>query len=294
MIHPSCPEIPTGIVANMAQPGNFSETAGLLRITSETVLAILISGALAGLALLALLGLYQLLLSPLRTFWSSIRMRYLYRQSGRRWQKGREIVKNENNLMRKNELFYLIAGLGNPGRKYRDTRHNIGFMAVDQIAQRCGLLLNRVEQNAIITKGSLLKKKIILAKPQTFMNESGRAVATLARYYHIEPDRIITICDDLDLPYGKIRLRPAGGSGGHKGLSSIAQHLGTQDFARLRIGIGRPPGQMDPADYVMHRFTKSEQPDLDILLVTIAECVELFLTEGIEAAMNCFNPGQVL
>jgi len=264
------------------------------RMTIQTLLIALLTGALVGLSLVAMSGLYKILRNPLRSLWSTMRMRFLRRRSRRNWQLGRKITQAGKASMQNNDNLFLIAGLGNPGRKYSNTRHNIGFMAINRLAERSGLQLNRIEQNAIITRGALTEHKVLLVKPQTFMNESGRAVGALSRYYHIPPERILAICDDLDLPYGKIRLRPGGGSAGHKGIRSITQHLGTQNFPRLRVGIGRPPGQMDPADYVLRRFARDEEELMDLLLVTITECIETFLQEGIEKAMTRFNSRQVL
>ena len=188
---------------------------------------------------------------------------------------------------------YLIAGLGNPGVTYRHNRHNIGFMVVDGLAESNHITLSRVEQHALIGKGRILDDPLILVKPQTYMNESGRSIAPLIRFYKIPLSHFIVIHDDLDLPFGTIRLRPGGGSGGQRGIESIAAKLGTRDFNRLRVGIGRPPGRMDPKDYVLHDFDPKDVELLPELLARCTNAIHRFLHDGIEKAMNDFN-GSVL
>jgi peptidyl-tRNA hydrolase, PTH1 family len=183
----------------------------------------------------------------------------------------------------------LIAGLGNPGREYRGNRHNVGFMVVDQLCEKLNVRLSRVQSKALIGSGLMDDCKIILAKPQTFMNNSGQAVAALARFYKISLEQMLVVHDDLDLPFGTLRMRPGGGPGGQKGLASIIQHLGTQEFPRLRIGIGRPPGRMDAAAYVLQDFSQSDQEEIQIVLKKATEAVEVFLKSGLEQAMNQFN-----
>lgn len=162
--------------------------------------------------------------------------------------------------------FFLIAGLGNPGPRYAHNRHNIGFQIVDALAQAHRLDFTRMEHRAQTAHGTLGAQRVILAKPQTWMNESGKAVAPLSRFYKVAPERILVIYDDLDIPLGAIRYRPDGTSGGHRGVQSIMQLLGTPALPRLRVGIGRPPGQMDPAAYVLQDFSAAEQPTLwDVL-----------------------------
>ena len=191
-----------------------------------------------------------------------------------------------------NQLPYLIAGLGNPGRRYRLSRHNIGFKIIDAFAEQHGERLLRVQNQALVATFHHPAGKIILVKPQTMMNNSGRAVAALARFYQIPFDNLLVVFDDLDLPAGKLRLRPQGGSGGHRGMRSIIELLGSQDFPRLRVGIGRPPGNMDPADYVLQRFSPAEEDLLPILLGDATDAIEMFLAEGIEAAMTRYNNGE--
>ncbi|HQL39358.1 MAG TPA: aminoacyl-tRNA hydrolase [Anaerolineaceae bacterium] len=186
-------------------------------------------------------------------------------------------------------MVYLLVGLGNPGREYRDSRHNVGFMAIDRIASAWDIRLSRAQSKAILGNGVRLGKKVILAKPQTYMNLSGESVSALVNFYKIPKERLLVFHDDLDLPLGSIRLRPTGGSAGQKGIGSIIQKLGSQDFPRVRIGIGRPPGRMDPADYVLQSFSKDEEAVVRIVLDQVLESVEIFLEQGLEQAMNLYN-----
>ena len=158
--------------------------------------------------------------------------------------------------------FSLIVGLGNPGPRYSGNRHNIGFQVIDAFAQANQLSFTRSEHFAQTAHGSVRQQRIILAKPQTWMNDSGKAVAPLARYYRINPESILVIYDDLDIPLGTIRFRPKGTSGGHRGVQSIINHLGMTSFSRLRLGIGRPPGQMDPAAYVLQNYSDEERESI--------------------------------
>lgn len=184
---------------------------------------------------------------------------------------------------------FMIVGLGNPGKDYQKNRHNVGFMAIDKITQEFGIENKKVKSKAIIMEGKRNNKKIILVKPQTFMNLSGSAVASLVQFFKIDPENLIVIHDDLDLPFLSIRLRPGGGAGGQKGIASIIQNLGTQQFNRIRIGVGRPPGRMDAADYVLQNFPKQEEKELPFLFDTVTKAVECILDSGIEIAMNKFN-----
>ncbi len=183
----------------------------------------------------------------------------------------------------------LIIGLGNPGREYRLQRHNVGFMAVDQLAAAGGARFTRRQAKAQVTDIRLAGRRAILAKPLTFMNLVGQSVARLAAFYQVEAAGLLVICDDLDLPTGALRLRPFGGSAGHKGLRSIFDQLGTQDFPRLRIGIGRPPGRMDPAAFVLQPFTADEWESMEMTLERAVAAVEAWAVEGIEAAMTRYN-----
>ncbi len=156
--------------------------------------------------------------------------------------------------------FALIVGLGNPGPRYARNRHNIGFQAVEALAEAHGLRFSRTEHRAETAHGTVEGQRVILAKPQTWMNDSGKAVAPLVRFYKVDAQDILVVYDDLDIPLGTVRFRNEGSSGGHRGVQSVIQFLGTDAFPRLRIGIGRPPGQMDPAAYVLQDFSPDEQP----------------------------------
>lgn len=184
---------------------------------------------------------------------------------------------------------YLIVGLGNPGRDYRNTRHNIGFMAVDALAEAFSCRGLRVQFKAITSSAHFDGAKVILVKPQTYMNLSGQAVSALMRFYKIPVENLIVIHDDLDLPLGTIRIRPGGGSAGQKGVGSIIEKLGTQDFPRLRLGIGRPPGQMESSDYVLQPFSAAENDLLKMVLEKAVEAVKCFVSENLDTAMNRFN-----
>jgi len=184
---------------------------------------------------------------------------------------------------------YLIVGLGNPGVRYARNRHNVGFRCLRRLAAAHGMEFSRRQKRAFVARGSVCGRPVVLALPQTFMNESGRAVAPLANFYKVGLERLLVVYDDLDLDLGTIRLRPEGGSGGHKGVRSIIQHLGGQGFPRLRIGIGRPPGRMDPADYVLQDFSVEEEPLVEEVLGRAVGAIETWLTEGIEEAMARYN-----
>ena len=184
---------------------------------------------------------------------------------------------------------FLIAGLGNPGPDYRQNRHNIGFMVVDSLASVLDIPIQRVEMRALVGKGTLDGERLILAKPQTYMNNSGQAVASLARFYKIPQEQLLVVHDDLDLPFGTLRIRPFGGTGGQRGMESIVERLGTRSFPRLRVGIGRPPGRMDPADYVLHNFNPDQQEFLPEVLGRAVKAIQSFVLKDIETAMNEFN-----
>lgn len=184
---------------------------------------------------------------------------------------------------------YIIVGLGNPGREYRENRHNIGFMLIDRLSTRLNARMRRMQSKALIGSVTQGNAKLILAKPQTFMNLSGQAIQGLVRFYKIPLENLIVVHDDLDLPLGTLRIRPGGGAGGQKGVKSAIQHLGTQDFPRLRLGIGRPPGRMDPAAYVLQDFSKADEQILSETLDRAADAVETFIAYGLDKAMNQFN-----
>lgn len=184
---------------------------------------------------------------------------------------------------------YLIVGLGNPGREYAYNRHNVGFMAVSRLASKHNTAFTRRQGKALVTTLRLGEKQIVLAKPQTYMNLSGEAVQSLVKFYDAPPAQMLVCFDDLDLPVGVIRLRPEGGAGGQNGMKSIIERLGTQAFPRLRIGIGRPPGRMDPADYVLHDFDNADAAVMDTTLDRAVEAIETFVKDGLNTAMNRFN-----
>ncbi|HBO83564.1 MAG: aminoacyl-tRNA hydrolase [Deltaproteobacteria bacterium GWC2_42_11] len=192
----------------------------------------------------------------------------------------------------------LIIGLGNPGARYEFTRHNIGFLAVDYIADKAGISLSKKSHKAVWGKGNISGNDVIIAKPQTFMNLSGDAVRTIAGYFHIEAKDIIVIYDDIDLELGTVRIRKKGGGGGHRGMESVIEQLGAKDFARIRLGIGRPErrgqgsrvkGQEDTADYVLSPFSREEEDRLEEILNTTKDTVDTILKDGIDKAMNRFN-----
>jgi peptidyl-tRNA hydrolase, PTH1 family len=184
---------------------------------------------------------------------------------------------------------FIIVGLGNPGLKYRSNRHNVGFMLLDKLADHFGVQFSRMEMKALVAKASINNQRLILAKPHTYMNLSGQAVGSLVRYYQTPLTRLLVAYDDVDLPFGTLRLRPGGGSAGQKGMASIIERLGQQDFPRIRIGIGRPPGRMEAADYVLQDFTADEKQFIQITLKNAIEAVLLFITEDLNSAMNRFN-----
>ncbi len=186
---------------------------------------------------------------------------------------------------------YLIIGLGNPGREYKDNRHNIGFMLIDRLAVRIDARGIKLQSKAIVTSGFYEERKLILAKPQTYMNLSGQSVQGLLHFYKIPSENLMVAHDDLDLPLGTIRIRPGGGAGGQRGMASTIERLGTKDFPRLRLGIGRPPGRMAPADYVLQNFSRAEMLIVSETLDRAANAVLTFMTEGLNAAMNRFNAG---
>jgi PTH1 family peptidyl-tRNA hydrolase len=184
---------------------------------------------------------------------------------------------------------YLIVGFGNPGRQYKCNRHNVGFMLVDNLAKRLGTTFSRMESRALVTKTTYLDKRLILAKPQTYMNLSGQAVASLVIFYKIPLENLLIAYDDVDLPLGTIRLRPMGGSAGQKGMRSTVERLGTEEFPRIRLGIDRPPGAMQAADYVLQDFSKDEIEIVNHVIDRATDATLVFVTEGLDVAMNIYN-----
>ena len=181
----------------------------------------------------------------------------------------------------------LVVGLGNPGPNYARTRHNVGFMVVDRLAQRIGSTFKvHKRSGAELATGRLAGRPVLLARPRTYMNESGRQVGPLAKFYSVPADGIIVVHDDLDLDFSRIRLKLGGGEGGHNGLRSIASTLGTRDFHRVRIGIGRPPGRKDPAAFVLEPFSAGEGAEVPAVGEQAADAVELLIELGLEPAQN--------
>ncbi|HLO31269.1 MAG TPA: aminoacyl-tRNA hydrolase [Anaerolineales bacterium] len=184
---------------------------------------------------------------------------------------------------------YLLIGLGNPGREYRDNRHNLGFMLIDRLIVRLNARGMKVQSKAIITTATYQDRKLILAKPQTYMNLSGQSAQGLLHFYKLPVENMLVAHDDLDLPFGTIRIRPGGGPGGQKGMASTIEQLGTKDFPRLRLGIGRPPGRMDPSDYVLQNFSREEMKLLSEIVDRAADAALTFVIEGLNKAMNKYN-----
>jgi PTH1 family peptidyl-tRNA hydrolase len=212
-------------------------------------------------------------------------------------QQAGEIPRQMNTPYETSQTF-LIVGLGNPGRQYRENRHNVGFVVVDWLTERLsapGLSQphRRVQFRALVTDTRYEGRRVLLAKPQTYMNESGVAVGALLKFYKVPLTNFLVAHDDVDLPFATLRLRPGGGSAGQKGVASIIEKLGTQDFPRLRLGIGRPPGQMLAAAYVLQDFTRHEIGQLPTVLERAADAALVFVLEGLDAAMNRYN-GQAI
>lgn len=184
----------------------------------------------------------------------------------------------------------LIIGLGNPGAEYAAHRHNIGFQVVDALARKHGMRFFRHKRAvAYVARGQVSGRPVLLAKPQTFMNLSGKAASRLCRTYDLPPEDLLVVYDDLDLSLGRLRLRPEGGSGGHRGMRSIIDMTGTQAFPRLRVGIDRPAGRMDPAEYVLQPFSESQMPLVNEAVAAAVAAAECWLQDGIVAAMDRYN-----
>jgi PTH1 family peptidyl-tRNA hydrolase len=184
---------------------------------------------------------------------------------------------------------YVIVGLGNPGREYEKTRHNIGFKVIDGLAKDLDIPLSRTSSRAIVGQGMLGEHKVVLAKPQTFMNLSGESVRELAQWNKVEPSHIIIIYDDMDIPVGSVKIRKTGSDGGHKGMASVISQLKTSDIPRIRVGIGRPTGNTDPADHVLTQFTREESADMDLSIILAKDAAVKMVKDGMDAAMNEYN-----
>jgi PTH1 family peptidyl-tRNA hydrolase len=183
----------------------------------------------------------------------------------------------------------LMVGLGNPGRKYEQTRHNIGFMVAAKVAARCGAGPSRGRFDGELAEGLVGGERLAVLWPQTFMNASGQSVRKTCDFYQLAPEDLLVISDDLNLPTGRVRLRPNGSAGGQKGLADIIRHLGTDQFARLRIGIDRPPEHWTTTDYVLGKFNQHELPTIELALDRAAEAAIAWATEGVTAAMTRYN-----
>lgn len=183
----------------------------------------------------------------------------------------------------------LLVGLGNPGSRYENTRHNLGFMVLDELAQDLGFRLRKVKFKSLWEKTRIGSKEAVLLKPQEYMNNSGLAVREAADFFKIEPENIIIIYDDVDIELGRLRIRKNGSAGSHNGMRSVIQHLGSSDFPRIRMGIGRPPSYMDMADFVLARFLPGEEKLVEDMVLRGVEAARSLVTEDIDSAMNQFN-----
>ncbi len=184
---------------------------------------------------------------------------------------------------------YLVAGLGNPGAKYTNTRHNAGFSSIDALADRFHIDVSEKKHKALCGRGAIEGQKVVLLKPQTFMNLSGESLRAAMDYYKLTPEEVIVIYDDVSLDPGQLRIRLKGSAGGHNGIKSIITHLGTQEFPRIKVGVGAKPPRMDLADYVLGHFSKEEQETMEEAGREAAAAVVMMLTDGPERAMNHFN-----
>jgi PTH1 family peptidyl-tRNA hydrolase len=184
---------------------------------------------------------------------------------------------------------YLVLGLGNPGRRYERTRHNAGFLVVDRYAERHGTAVDRAQLGALVGTSRHGDDQVVLAKPQSFMNLSGQPAASLRGWYKVGNDAVLVVHDEVDLPFGDVRVKKGGGSGGHNGLKDLIEKLGTAEFVRVRVGVGRPPDQRDTADWVLSAFSSSEEDALPEILDRAADAVSLVMERGVSAAMNETN-----
>jgi PTH1 family peptidyl-tRNA hydrolase len=188
---------------------------------------------------------------------------------------------------------FLIVGLGNPGPGYAGNRHNVGAMVLDELAARAGVRLSAgkgARSRALAGEGRLAGRRVVLARPLTYMNESGGPVRGLLDYHHLPAEDLVVVHDELDLPFATVRLKRGGGEGGHNGLRSISRSAGTKDYLRVRVGIGRPPGRQDPADFVLKDFSAVERKELDLLVAEAADAAEALLVKGLEGAQNDVHP----
>jgi len=189
---------------------------------------------------------------------------------------------------------FLVVGLRNPGPDYEGTRHNIGADVLDELASRAlpmpASFSAHKKTQCDVAETRFADRRVVLAAPRSYMNLSGGPVSSVAKYYSVAPTDVVVVHDEIDLDFGQVRLKRGGGEGGHNGLRSVSSSLGTRDYLRVRVGVGRPPGRMDVADYVLKRFAKAEQPDVPFLVSDAADAVELLLRHGLEAAQNEVHP----
>jgi PTH1 family peptidyl-tRNA hydrolase len=184
---------------------------------------------------------------------------------------------------------WLVVGLGNPGPEYSGNRHNVGFDVVDALAARMGGRFKSHKARADVIEGRLAGQRVVLAKPRSYMNESGGPVSALRDFFKVPLDRLVVVHDELDLPYAGLRLKLGGGDNGHNGLKSLRRSLGSGEFNRVRFGIGRPPGRMDAAAFVLRDFSATERKDLDVLVERAADAIEALVVDGMDKAQNTFN-----
>lgn len=184
---------------------------------------------------------------------------------------------------------WLVAGLGNPGPEYERTRHNVGFRVLDLLAEREGGKFKRGKHQAFVAEARRGAVRVVLAKPQTFMNLSGQSIGPLAKYFKVPPERVIIVHDEIDLPFGSLKLKIGGGTAGHNGLRSLVSSLGTPEFVRVRIGVGKPAGRKEAVDHVLSAFSKAEEKEVAVLTVEAADAVEAIIDDGFERAQNTVN-----
>jgi len=182
----------------------------------------------------------------------------------------------------------LVVGLGNPGRRYAQTRHNVGFMVIENLAHRWSIPADGKQLGSLVGAGRIANEKAMIARPQSFMNRSGQPVHSLMGYFKLSSNDVVVVHDDLDLPFGRVQIKRGGGHGGHNGLRDINKHVGS-DYIRVRMGVGRPPDGWETADYVLGKWNKSEQGEIDHIVDRGSDAVESLLRDGLEAAMNVFN-----
>ena len=200
-------------------------------------------------------------------------------------------ISSENTASRE-PISHIVVGLGNPGAQYLHTRHNAGFLAIDYICNKYNARVNKSAHKGLVGEATIAGKRVLLVKPQTFMNLSGECVRAVLDFYKISPDNLIIIYDDISLDVGRLRVRRDGSAGGHNGIKSIIQHLGTQNFQRIKIGVGEKPKNWDLADYVLSRFSKEDRATVDVAMKNVAHAASLIVQGEIDEAMNLYNKKQ--